>query len=81
MLHTITTTFTVSLGVAVGLTIMVYATYITLFPLVRTLAGGFHVLANYRPTETNTTLDKICVLPLDVELGMTMADGGDTVTK
>ncbi len=82
MLETIVTIIMVGVGVVLGLVILAYATYITFFPLVRTLGGGVQVLKAYGhgQKKVKATKEGYGLIP-DAQLGLTMADGGDEVKE
>ena len=80
MLEIIATIVLVSIGVILGVTILAYAIYITVYPLVRTIGGGLQVLKHYG--EQRATADqRDYILAPDARLGFTMADGGDRIKK
>jgi hypothetical protein len=80
MLETITTIVLVSLGVVLGITILAYAIYITVYPFARTIGGGLQVLKHYGEQRAKATQRDYILAP-DARLGFTMADGGDRITK
>jgi hypothetical protein len=80
MLETITTIVLVSLGVVLGITILAYAIYITVYPFARTIGGGLQVLKHYGEQRAKAT-ERDYVLAPDAQLGFTMADGGDRIKK
>jgi hypothetical protein len=67
------------LGVVLGLAILAYAFFIIFFPLVRTVGGGWQLMRMYGWKREKAIGKKESVYPLthDVELGLTMADGGE----
>jgi hypothetical protein len=80
MLETIATIVLVSVGVVLGITILAYAIYITVYPLVRTIGGGLQVLKHYGEQRA-TAVKRDFILAPDARLGLTMADGGDRIKK
>ena len=80
MLETITTIVLVSLGVVLGITILAYAIYITVYPFARTIGGGLQVLKHYGEQRAKAT-ERDYILAPDAQLGFTMADGGDRIKK
>jgi hypothetical protein len=80
MLETIATIVLVSVGVALGITILAYAIYITVYPLVRTISGGLQVLKHYGEQRATAGQRDYFLAP-DARLGLTMADGGDRIKK
>ena len=80
MLEAITTIVLVSLGVVLGITILAYAIYITVYPFARTIGGGLQVLKHYGEQRAKAT-ERDYVLAPDAQLGFTMADGGDRIKK
>jgi hypothetical protein len=80
MLETITTIVLVSLGVVLGITILAYAIYITVYPFARTIGGGLQVLKHYGEQRAKAT-ERDYILAPDAQLGFTMADGGDQIKK
>jgi hypothetical protein len=80
MLETITTIVLVSLGVVLGITILAYAIYITVYPFARTISGGLQVLKHYGEQRAKATQRDYILAP-DAQLGFTMADGGDRIKK
>ena len=80
MLEAITTIVLVSLGVVLGITILAYAIYITVYPFARTIGGGLQVLKHYGEQRAKATQRDYILAP-DARLGFTMADGGDRITK
>jgi hypothetical protein len=80
MLETITTIVLVSLGVVLGITILAYAIYITVYPFARTIGGGLQVLKHYGEQRAKAT-ERDYILAPDARLGFTMADGGDRIKK
>jgi hypothetical protein len=68
-----------TLGIIIAVAVVGYGLYITVFPLLRTLKGGFSLLrAGSRNVEVPE--DAVGVIP-DTHLGFTMADGGDAVDE
>ncbi len=68
---------------ALGLACLAFAAFIIFFPLVRTVMGGLQILKIYglrksRETDVNTAFESFIS---DVELGLTMADGGEKTEK
>ena len=80
MLETIATIVLVSVGVVLGITILAYAIYITVYPLVRSISGGLQVLKHYGEQRA-TAGQRDYILAPDARLGLTMADGGDRIKK
>ena len=80
MLEAITTIVLVSLGVVLGITILAYAIYITVYPFARTIGGGLQVLKHYGEQRAKAT-ERDYILAPDAQLGFTMADGGDRIKK
>ena len=80
MLEAITTIVLVSLGVVLGITILAYAIYITVYPFARTIGGGLQVLKHYGEQRAKAT-ERDYILAPDARLGFTMADGGDRIKK
>jgi len=80
MLETITTIFVVGVGIVLGLVILAYATYITLFPLVRTIGGGMQALKVYGEQRLGVTGEQYALIN-DAQVGLTMADGGDRIDE
>jgi hypothetical protein len=80
MLGTITTIILVSVGVILGIAILAYAIYITVFPFARTISGGLQVLKHYGEQRAKAGQRDYILAP-DVRLGLTMADGGDRIKK
>jgi hypothetical protein len=80
MLEAITTIVLVSLGVVLGITILAYAIYITVYPFARTIGGGLQVLKHYGEQRAKAT-ERDYILAPDAQLGFTMADGGDQIKK
>ena len=80
MLETIITIVLVSLGVVLGITILAYAIYITVYPFARTIGGGLQVLKHYGEQRAKAT-ERDYILAPDAQLGFTMADGGDQIKK
>ena len=58
----------------VGLIILAFALYITFLPLFKTIQGGLQVLKERREQRMKNAINK-------AQLGLTMADGGDSVEK
>ena len=79
MAATLTNVVVVSIWVILGLGIFAFAIYITFFPLVRTLGGGLFALKQYR-RESAVEHEAFGMIP-DAQLGLTMADGGDTLKE
>jgi hypothetical protein len=80
MLETITTIVLVSAGVVLGITILAYAIYITVYPFARTISGGLQVLKHYGEQRVKAGQRDYILAP-DARLGFTMADGGDRIKK
>ena len=80
MLETITTIVLVSLGVVLGITILAFAIYITVYPFARTIGGGLQVLKHYGEQRAKAGQRDYILAP-DARLGFTMADGGDRIRK
>jgi len=78
MLETVSSVLLIAAGVVLALFIAVYAGYVTLFPLARTLLGGLQVLREHAEQRA-TASERDYVLIPDPQLGLTMADGGDRV--
>jgi len=70
MLETITTIFFVTVGVVFGLVVLSYPLYFT-YLLIAKAIGGSVSLARGR----------LASLTHDVQVGLTMADGGDRIKK
>ena len=64
--------------VLVGLIILVYAFYITLLPLFKTIKGGLQVLNERRKQQLRIAVNEGM---FDARAGFTMADGGDSVEE
>ena len=58
----------------VGLIILAFALYITFLPLFKTIQGGLQVFKERREQRMKNAINK-------AQLGLTMADGGDSVEK
>lgn len=80
MLETIATILLVSVGVVLGIAILSYAIYITVYPLARSISGGLHVLKHYGEQRAKASQRDYILAP-DARLGLTMADGGDRIKK
>jgi len=80
MLEIITTIVLVSVGVVLGVTILAYAIYITVYPFARTVSGGLQVLKHYGEQRAKVAQRDYFLAP-DARLGLTMADGGDRIKK
>ena len=65
----------------VGLIILVFAIYITFLPLFKTIQGGLQVLKERREQRLKTTINKGYDAIADAQMGLTMADGGDSVEE
>jgi predicted SpoU family rRNA methylase len=81
MLGTITSIVLVSIGTAVGIVIVAYAIYITFYPFVRTVGGGFQVMKYYYGKQRAKAFQRDYAIVHDARLGFTMADGGDRIKK
>ena len=80
MVETVTTIFLVGFGVTLGLVILGYAAYITLFPLFRTIGGGLQALKAYSEHKVKVTEEGYEMIP-HAQVGLTMADGGDPIDE
>jgi hypothetical protein len=80
MLEIITSFFVVGVGVVLGLVILAYAAYITLFPLIRTIGGGMQALKAYGEQRLGIAEEQYALLN-DAQVGLTMADGGDRIDE
>lgn len=80
MLETIATILLVGVGVILGITILAYAIYITMYPFARTISGGLQVLKHYGEQRAKAGQRDYILAP-DARLGFTMADGGDRIKK
>jgi hypothetical protein len=80
MLETITIIALVSVGVVLGIIILAYAIYITVYPFARTISGGLQVLKHYGEQRAKASQRDYIMVP-DAQLGLTMADGGDRIKK
>jgi hypothetical protein len=67
------------IGTLLVLIISAFSFYLVFFPLIRTVAGGFQILAFFRSRKPATQSPSH--LSLDPELGLTMADGGEERDK
>ncbi len=76
MLKIIDTIFFVTVLGVFGLVILTYAFYITFFPLIKTIGGGLETLRVYSEGKAQVAEEETHLIP-DVELGLTMADGGE----
>ena len=64
----------------VGFIVFAYAYYIALFPLVKTIRGGFQVLKKHGKQRLKTIKREYDSIP-DTQLGLTMADGVDHIEE
>jgi UDP-N-acetylmuramyl pentapeptide phosphotransferase/UDP-N-acetylglucosamine-1-phosphate transferase len=78
---TITTIAIIGSGVLVGLIIFAFASYITFLPLFKTIRGGLQVLKERREQRVKTAINEGYDSIADTQLGLTMADGGDSVEE
>ena len=61
--------------------VLVYAVYITFFPLSKTIRGGLQMLKERGEQRVVKTADDTYESIPDAHVGLTMADGGDTVEE
>jgi hypothetical protein len=78
---TITTIWIIGIGVVVGLIIFAYALYITVFPLFKTIRGALQVLKKRGEQRAGTAITEEEHSIAGLQLGLTMADGGDHVEE
>jgi hypothetical protein len=78
---TIATIAIIGFGVLVGLIILAFAFYITFLPLFKTIRGGLQVLKERREQRVRTAINEGYDPIVDAQLGLTMADGGDSVEE
>ena len=78
---TILTIAIIGFGVLVGLIILAFAFYITFLPLFKTIQGGLQVLKERREQRVKSAINKGYDVIADAQLGLTMADGGDSVKE
>jgi hypothetical protein len=67
--------------VIVGLIILVYAFYITLLPLFKTIQGGLQVFNERLKQQLRIAISEGYDSMFDARVGFTMADGGDSVEE
>jgi hypothetical protein len=63
-----------------GITILAYAIFITVYPFARSVSGGLQVLKHYGEQRAKASQRDYILAP-DARLGLTMADGGDRIKK
>ena len=70
-------------GSALAFVILAYTVHIIFFPLARTIGGGLQILRMYGLKKSGAAyLEKTqAFLTPDLELGLTMADGGEKTEK
>lgn len=73
MLETITAIFLVTVGVVFGLVVLSYPLYFTYLLIAKTIGGGVSLVRGYRL--------RMASLTPNVQVGLTMADGGDRIKK
>ena len=73
MLETITTIFFVTVGVVFGLVVLSYPLYFTYLLIAKAIGGSVSLARGYRV--------RLASLTHDVQVGLTMADGGDRIKK
>jgi hypothetical protein len=64
--------------VILGLIILVYAFYITLLPLFKTIQGGLQVLNERRKQQLRIAINEGYDFMFDARVGFTMTDGGNS---
>ena len=79
MLATITNGLVIAVWALLGVGVIAFALYLTIYPLVKTLGGGILVARAVRALRPQTELPGVMVP--DIRLGYTMADGGDPVEE
>lgn len=60
-------------GALVGIAVLAYGAYISLFPLLRTVEGGLTALAAWSASREEARQEAA----VPVQLGLTLADGGE----
>ena len=78
---TIATIAIIGFGVLVGLIILAFALFITFLPLCKSIRGGLQVLKERREQRVRTAINEGYDTITDAQLGLTMADGGDSVEQ
>jgi hypothetical protein len=71
----------IGFGVFVGLIILAFAFYITFLPLFKTIRGGLQVFKERRVQRVKTAFKDGYDPIADAQLGLTMADGGDSIEE
>ena len=77
----ITTILIIGCGMVVGLIILVFALFITFFPLFKTIRGGLRALRERTGRQEEAVITGHCNAVSQAHPGLTMADGGEHVDE